>query len=435
MNNQEIIGILSQWNFWQKEVKTGLARPKYVQKLFNQRDQKEVSVIMGVRRSGKSTALLQTLKEIIENGASVQNILYINFEEPAFASDLDLKFLLQIYQAYREKFSPQGKIYVALDEVHMVPQWEKFVRGVYDRGDEVKFYITDSSSHLLSKEYGHTLTGRIYSNVIYPLSFREYLLFKGQDKLTDVAGININSAELRHAFQKYLEFGGFPQITLSGDAETKKQLLKEYYSAIIEKDIAGRYKVRDAGRLKEFCLLAMTQNGLPLSGYLAEKKQGIPQPTANKFLSYLEEVFLMLPVSYFSYSLSQQQKRPKKFYSIDTGIYNAVSFKFSENIGRVFENAVFLALKRGGNEIFYWQNKRETDFVVREGRAVKRLINVCWDLNEENKIREIEGLDESMKKFKLKESELITLQGEDKINTENGVVEIKNFFNLPEIAS
>jgi hypothetical protein len=73
--------------------------------------------------------------------------------------------------------------------------------------------------------------------------------------------------------------------------------------------------------------------------------------------------------------------------------------------------------------------------VVREGRAVKRLINVCWDLNEENKIREIEGLDESMKKFKLKESELITLQGEDKINTENGVVEIKNFFNLPEIAS
>jgi Predicted ATPase (AAA+ superfamily) len=186
MNNQEIIGILSQWNFWQKEVKTGLARPKYVQKLFNQRDQKEVSVITGVRRSGKSTALLQTLKEIIENGASVQNILYINFEEPAFASDLDLKFLLQIYQAYREKFSPQGKIYVALDEVHMVPQWEKFVRGVYDRGDEVKFYITDSSSHLLSKEYGYTLTGRIYSNVIYPLSFREYLLFKGQDKLTDV---------------------------------------------------------------------------------------------------------------------------------------------------------------------------------------------------------------------------------------------------------
>ncbi|NCU32939.1 MAG: ATP-binding protein, partial [Candidatus Moranbacteria bacterium] len=408
MTNHEIISILSQWNFWQKKVDTGLARPKYVQNLLKQKDQKEVSVITGVRRCGKSTALLQALEEIIDNGTPSQNILYINFEEPAFAADLDLKFLLQIYDAYREKFLPKGKIYMALDEIHMVPQWERFVRGVYDRGDNVKFYITDSSSHLLSKEYGHTLTGRSYSNVIYPLSFQEFLYFKKQDNLLDESKINTNSVQLRHAFLEYLEFGGFPQTTLTADKRTKTQLLKEYYSAIIEKDIAGRYKVRDSRLLKEFCLLAMTQNGLPMSGYSAQKAQDIAQPTANKFLSYLDEVFLMLPAGFFSYSLSQQQKRPKKLYSIDTGIYNAVSFKFSENIGRVFENAVFLALKRSGEEVFYWQGKRETDFVVRQGRSVKKLINACWNLNEENKSREVEGLVESMEKFKLKEARIIT---------------------------
>ncbi|MEW6610542.1 MAG: ATP-binding protein [Patescibacteria group bacterium] len=427
MTNQEIIDILNQWNFWYREPKTGLARPKYVEKLLQQKDQKEVSVITGVRRSGKSTVLLQMLKEIIREGGSPKNILYINFEEPALAPDLNLKFLLQVYDAYLERLSPQGKIFVALDEVHLVPQWEKFVRGIYDRGDEVKFYITDSSSHLLSKEYGRALTGRTYSNFIYPLSFQEFLNFKEKDELLRLE--NMGSPELRHLFRAYLEFGGFPQITLTESEEAKRQLLKEYYSAIIEKDIASRYEVRNMRQLKEFCLLTMTQNALPMSGYLAEQKQGITQPTANKFLSYLEEVLLMVPTNYFSYSLMQQQKRPKKFYSIDTGIYNAISFKFSENIGRVFENAVFLALRRSGAEVFYWQDKHETDFVVREGRAIKRLINVCWDLTDENKKREIAGLEEAMKKFELRESELVTLEYEDKIKTTSGTVQIKNFFN------
>ena len=427
MTNQEIIDILSQWNFWQKEPKTGLARPKYVSPLLKQKDQKEVSIITGVRRSGKSTVLLQILKEIIKGGTAVQNIVYINFEEPAFAPDLNLNFLLQIYDAYRERFLPHGKIYVALDEVHQVPQWEKFVRGVYDRGDEVKFYVTDSSSHLLSQEYGRALTGRTYSNLIYPLSFQEFLSFKNHDDLLN--SDNRCSPELRHLLREYLEFGGFPQVVLSDGEEVKRQLLKEYYSAIIEKDIASRYQVRDMRQLKEFCLLVMTQNGLSMSGYLAEKKQGISQPTANKFLSYLEEVLLMVPANYFSFSLAQQQKRPRKFFSIDTGLYNAVSFKFSENIGRVFENAVFLALKRSGAEVFYWQDKQETDFVVREGRAVKRLINVCWDLTNDNKKREVAGLEEAMKKFGIYESELITLEYEDKIKTPSGTVRIKNFFN------
>ncbi len=417
---------MKQWNFWRKKIDTGFARPNYADNLYKQKDIKEVSVVIGARRSGKSTILLQTLKRIIDDGVPPANVLYINFEEPAFARDLSLKFLLQIYDAFREAFAPKGKTYIALDEISLVPEWEKFVRGLYDRGEDIKFYVTDSSSRLLSGEFGRVLTGRTYSNVVYPLNFAEFIHFKGMGKrsLKDEA----HSPELRNLFLEFLRYGGFPQVVLTKNEDDKIKILKEYYTAIIEKDIVQRYQVRNFGQLKEFCLLAMTNNGLPTSGYNIEKKQKISQPTANKFFDYLSEVFLMFSVDYFSFSLTQRQTRPKKFYSIDTGIYNAVSFKFSENIGRIFENIVFLDLLRAGLEVFYWADKQETDFVVRRGVIVERLINVCWNLNNENRARELAGLDEAMQKFKIKKAELITLGFEERVEVTSGTVKIKNYF-------
>ncbi len=429
MLNKEIISVLSEWNFWYKDISTGIFRQKYADDLYRQKDLKEVTIVTGVRRSGKSTVLLQTLQQLIDNGAPATNILYVNFEEPIFSADLNLDFLSQIFRSYREEFLPQGKIYVALDEVHLVPQWEKFVRGIYDRESQVKFYVTDSSSHLLSDEYGRALTGRTFTNTVYPLSFSEYLKFNHLEKLLDG---DPRMSDLKSPFLRYLEFGGFPQVTLTPSDDDKAKLLKEYYFAIIEKDIISRYGVRDARQFKEFALFAISNSGLTVSGYAAEKKQEIPQPTANKFLDYLQEVFLLSQVRYFSYSLTKQRKWPAKVYCVDTGLYNAVSFQFSENIGRSFENAVYLGLKRAGLEVFYWQNKKETDFLARVGRKVNRLVNVCWDLNENNKEREISALSESMKEFNIDKSEIITMGCNEKITTDVGTIEIKDFLSLPE---
>ena len=429
MLNKEIISVLSEWNFWHKDISTGVLRQKYVGDLYRQKDLKEVSIVTGVRRSGKSTIVLQTLKQIIKSGVPVVNILYVNFEEPIFSTNLDLNFLLQMFRAYREEFSPKGKVYVALDEVHLVPQWEKFVRGIYDRDSNIKFFITDSSSHLLSNEFGSSLTGRTFTNAVYPLSFGEYLKFNHEEKQLDG---DAHTPELMHLFLKYLEFGGFPQIVLTFSDDDKSRLLKEYYFAILEKDIIARYGVRNARQFKEFALFAISSSGLIVSGYAAEKKQNIPQPTANKFLDYLEEVFLLSQARYFSYSLTKQRKWPAKVYCVDTGLYNATSFQFTENIGRSFENAVYLGLKRAGLEVFYWKNKKETDFLVRDGRKIDRLLNVCWDLNKENKDREISALIESMQEFKIDKGEIITVGYEDTITVETGTIEIKNFFSVPE---
>lgn len=430
MLNKEIIGVLSEWNFWHKDIATGIFRQKYADDLYRQKDLKEVSIVTGVRRSGKSTIVLQTLKRIIERGVPATHIVYINFEEPTFSADLNLDFLSQLFRAYREEFAPQGKIYIALDEVHLVPQWEKFVRGIYDKNANVKFFITDSSSHLLSNEYGRTLTGRTFTNTVYPLSFREYLQFNHSEELLDG---DIHAPALKHFFYNYLEFGGFPQVVLTPSNDDKSKLLKEYYFAIIEKDIIARYGVRDARQFKEFALFALSNSGLTVSGYAAEKKQDIPQPTANKFLDYLQEVFLLARVPFFSYSLAAQRKRPTKVYCADTGLYNAVSFQFSENIGRSFENAVYAGLKRAGLDVFYWKDKKETDFVTRAGRRVSRLLNVCWDMHKDAKKREIASLAESMKKFNITKGEIITLGYDETIAVDGGTIEIKNFFSVPEL--
>ncbi len=427
MLNSEIIEILNYWNFWDRQRDLGKTRHRYVDELYRQKDIKEASVVAGVRRSGKSTALLQVLKKVIANDTPKENILVINFEEPAFAPHLNLKFLLQIYDAYLEKFNPKGKIFILLDEVQLVPQWEKFVRGLYDRGENIKFYITGSSSRLLSKEFGPALTGRIYSNEIFPLDFREFLEFKNEQKLLDTIS-GKGAPNLRHLFREYMEFGGFPQIVLTADKKDKLQILKDYYSAIIEKDIVQRYEVRDIKQLKEFCLNMITNISNPFSAYQAEKKQKISQPTANKFLEYAREVFLIQAVNFFSYSYTRQKINPSKIYVIDPGLYNAVSFKFSENLGRIFENLVYLEYRRRQKDIFYWKNKNEVDFLIREGNKVDKIINVSWELNEENKQREIAGLLEAMDEFNQQEAEIITIGYEEEIKVKNKKIKIKNFF-------
>lgn len=429
MTNSQIIEILDYWNFWHEGRDVGISRPDYVNELFRQRDIKEASIVVGVRRSGKSTILLQVIKKIITAGAPKENTLYINFEEPAFAPYLKLEFLLQIYDAYLEKFNPQGKFFIILDEVHLVPQWERFVRGLYDRGENIKFYLTGSSAKLLSKEFGSALTGRIYSNEIFPLSFREFLEFNDrQNLLKKITGKG--SPALRNWLRQYMQFGGFPQIVLTKEEKDKVQILKDYYSAIIEKDIVQRYEVRDVKKLKEFCLNLIVNIAAPFSGYRAEKTQKISQPTANKFIEYAKEIFLIQTAGYFSYSLSQQKANPSKIYVIDPGLYNSVAFKFSENLGKIFENLTYLEYRKKQKEIFYWQNGNEVDFILRQGAKIEKAINVCWEFTAENQAREIQGLILAMDKFKIKKAEIITLDYEKEIKTQGKTIQVKNYFNI-----
>ena len=427
MNDSQLIEVLEDWNFWDQDRHVGVFRKAYTEELYRQRTLKEASVATGVRRAGKSTILLQVLKKLIDTGTPRQNILYVNFEEPTFIPCLNVELLQRIHDLHLEQFNPEGRRYIVLDEVQLVPGWERFVRGLYDKEKDIKFYITGSSSRLLSREYGASLTGRIVSNEIFPLSFQEFLGFKNKKKLIGKSR-GKGSPALRNLFNEYIRFGGFPQVVLTEVEKDRMQILKDYYTAVIEKDIIQRYQVRDVKKLKEFCLNLYANVSAHFSGYQAEKRQKISQPTANKFLEYAREVFLVQTSDYFSYSFTEQKSNPYKVYAIDPGLYNAVSFRFSENRGRLLENVVYLTLRRNENDIFYWKGKGEIDFLIRKGTRIDRLINVCWDLNEDNKKRELSGLTEAMDKFDLTDAEIIVSGYDDLIEFNGKKIAVKNIF-------
>jgi len=428
MNDSQLIEVLDYWNFWNQDRRTGVYRKDYVDELYSQGKLKEASIVAGVRRAGKSTILLQVLRKLIDSGTPRENILYVNFEEPTFIPYLTVEFLLRIHDLYLERFNPRGRTYVVLDEVQLVPGWERFVRGLYDRDKDIKFYITGSSSKLLSREYGTSLTGRIVSNEVFPLSFQEFLAFKEKEEMIERSR-GKGSPALRNLFNQYTRFGGFPQVVLTEEEKDKMQILKDYYTAVIEKDIIQRYQVRDIKKLKEFCLNLYANTASHFSGYQAEKRQKISQPTANKFLEYAREVFLVQTTDYFSYSFTEQKANPYKVYAIDPGLYNAVSFRFSENLGRIFENVVYLALRRKGEEIFYWKGKGEVDFLIRKGTRIDRLINVCWELNKKNEKREFSGLYEAMKQFNVSNAQIIVSGYDDQVDIKGKKIVISNFFN------
>lgn len=428
MNDPQLLEVLEYWNFWSQDRHTGVYRKIYTEELYRQRTLKEVSVVTGVRRAGKSTILLQVLKKLIDTGIPRKNILYVNFEDPTFIPYLTVELLLRIHALYLERFNPEGRTYIVLDEVQLVPGWERFVRGLYDREKDIKFYITGSSSRLLSKEYGSSLTGRLVSNEIFPLSFQEFLQFKGREGLLGKSR-GKGSPTLRNLFHEYIRYGGFPQVVLTQEEKDRMQILKDYYSAVIEKDIIQRYNVRDVKKLKEFCLNLYANAAAHFSGYQAEKKQKISQPTANKFLDYAREVFLVQTTDYFSYSFTEQKSNPYKVYAIDPGLYNAVSFRFSENIGRLFENVVYLTLRRNEDDIFYWKGRGEVDFLIRKGTRIEKLINACWDFNENNQKREMAGLCEAMDKFDVSDAQIVVSGYDDQVEFKGKKIAVRNFFN------
>jgi len=406
MNVSEIMSVLDKWNFWSQQIDTGFRRPFYSEKLNKLLRMTEIVALTGVRRSGKSTLILQLIEELIKKGTKPKNTLYINFEEPNFSDNLNVKFLVRIFDAYLEAFAPKGKVYLFLDEVQMVSGWERFVVSLYDRKVEVKIFVTGSSAKLLLGEISTLLSGRYVSEVIYPLSFKEFMDFKQEDYSP-----LIKKPKLYNYLREYIEFGGFPKVVTEKDNYGKKTLLVEYFNSILERDILFRHKIkkeRDIGEIANFSLANISGK---ISTYKLEKDFGISNPNSRRYFVYFKEAFLLQFVPFFSYSVKKQTYNPQKVFSIDTGLRNAVSFKFSEDIGKLLENVVLLELLRKKEKPYYWEGETEVDFVLRRGHKVSELLNVCYSLDEKTLQREIKSLEEGLAEFKDSTAKLIYWEG------------------------
>lgn len=423
MEKSRIIEVLAGWNFWNRDLEVGIPRKSYLDELLRFVKADKIVSIVGVRRSGKSTLMRQMAKAMIEAGTDRKNILIVNFEEPEFEG-ANVGLLQRIYEAYLEILRPPGKPFLFLDEVQNVEGWERFVRALNER-KEAFIAISGSSSRLLSQELATVLTGRQIYFEIFPLSFREFLSFEGME----IGGMEealLSSSKIRGLFREYLEVGGFPEIVLNKDPAYRARTSRSYYEDIISRDVVQRFKIRKPEGLKALARFYLTNISSPISFNRISRFLNLPTETIRRFSYSLETANLIFFTKRFSWSVKEQENSPRKVYSVDVGISNAIGFRFRENLGKVAENLVAVELRRKmaqnpSTEVFYWKDigQREVDFVVKEGLRVKQLIQVCWDPTDEaTRKRELKGLARAMEEFKLREGLVLTedFEGEEKIN-------------------
>lgn len=410
MRKDEILEVLSDWNFWaNKEIDVGIKRDEYVAKLIDLITKtNQIVCIVGVRRSGKSTIMKQLAKEL----GGDKNTLIVNFEDERFA-EKTLKLLMDASSVYFEKVRPEKTPFIFLDEVQNIPDWEKFARGMHERHD-ARIVVSGSSSKLLSEELATLLAGRHVVFDVYPLSFREFVVFKGARVESEVDMLAKRAEIKRLLLPEYMEFGGFPEVSLSAE---KNRVLLGYFETIITKDVVDRYKIREKEKVKTLAKYYLTNAASHVTFNRIANFLDMPLTTVERFSGHLETANALFFVKRFSYSLKEQEKSPRKVYSIDTGLSNVVGFRFDEKIGRTMENVVAMQLRinrtfRPEIEFYYWKDpagNKEVDFVVKEGLKVRRAIQVCRNLSElETKERELNGLLKAMEEFGLREGFVIT---------------------------
>lgn len=376
---ENAIDILKKWNPWEKEIEKGIIRGNYLKRIMPYLERKEVIVLKGIRRSGKSTIIKQLISELIKSGANKKQILYLNLEDYGFANNLTIELFDEVLEAYKLYSKNRGKVYFFIDEIQKIPFWEKWIRTKYDLNENIKFIVTGSSASLLSKELSTLLTGRNLSFTIMPLSFNEVIYF--------TKDINL---------EEYMAYGGFPEVVLEESKEKKAYLLQQYFEDILHKDIIDRYKIRNTKQLMDLARYLVSTSGSKVSINKLSKVFGIAKDTMQTYINYMIDAYLLFEVSYFSYSAKVRHDVSKlpKLYCLDNGFVNMVNVKYSKNIGKMFENTVLIKLAEKYKEISYWEeSESEVDFIVE-----KNAINVT-SVDKMPK-REFKGLEDFNKKFK-----------------------------------
>lgn len=364
-----------------------------------------IKVITGPRRAGKSVFSVLLLKD--------KNFAYLNFDDENL---LRIKNTDEIVKGIFEVYS--GPKFILFDEIQNLPEWELFVNKLQRRGHNL--ILTGSNARLLSKELATALTGRHVPVEIFPFNFREFLKAKNfelkEKLLPEIKGKILNYLDI------YLKNGGFPEIAVKN--LDPKAYLDTLFDAVLLKDVVKRYKVRFSQKIYDLALYLISNFSNEFS--FTKLKNTLDFSSVNtiqNYLRYLEDAYLVFTLNRFSFKRKEQIKTAKKIYLVDNGFILAKSFQFSENAGKLMKNLAFSELLKKGykaNEtLFYYKtrNQKEVDFVLKEGRDLKTLIQVCYLPDSKTEKREISALVEGSQELNCDDLEILTWakEGEEKI--------------------
>lgn len=363
-------------------------------------DHPNLVLISGMRRAGKSF--------FAHLSAGKERYAFLNFDDERLL-DFSAKDFNTVLECFGELYKEPGIL--LFDEIQNVRGWELFVSRLRNTH---KVIVTGSNAHLLSREMSSHLTGRFMEFTLFPMSFKEYCLFKGVGhRETDMYATRSRS-RITGLFSEYLQNGGIFDYYKFGP-----EFLRTLWRSVIDRDIVIRYHVKYPEILEKLALVLVNSFASKVSGAKLAKHFSLKSAhTVGDYIRSIENVFLMFPVHKFSYKVKEQFTTLKKMYVIDNGFIRALSFSFSENRGRMLENIVAVELKRqcvrAGAQLFYWDNyHHECDFVVKKGEKITGIYQVCSEVSVANREREINGLLAAAEEFGLKQAYILTSSQEE----------------------
>lgn len=373
---------------------------------------KQIKLITGPRRAGKSTEGLLMLKGT--------KFAYLNFDDAQLLNnwdeDLVMETLAMVYAGYE---------YLLLDEVQNLPEWDLWVSKLYRQG--INMVVTGSNAKMLSSEMATLLTGRYIQIEMLPFSLQEFL---GWNRVMSGHADSENQLSQTVLIDDYLRLGGYPE-TIESRTLTRNYL-STLFDSIIWKDVAKRHNIRNINDLNDLAMYLLSNFCNAFSANELAEQLGLASvATTKKFMTYLAEPYLFFYLSRYNNKLKVMKKAPQKVYVVDNGFVSAKAFSLSENLGRLLENQVFVELLRRGYDtdrsLFYYRsrNDKEVDFVTRRGPHVESLIQVCYDLTSERTLkREIESMIECAGELNCRNLVIVTMSDERTIEKDGYEIQV-----------
>lgn len=387
----------------------------------------KIVTVPGVRRCGKSSRMENVINSLLAAGVERERFLWVSFDDERLvrmkADDLDL-----IIDAYREMYPDveMASVYMFFDEIQLIEGWEYFVLRLYKHYSK-NIYISGSNATMLSSELKSALRGWPLEEETLPLSFREFCDFKG---IATEGWHGADLAKLRNAFLQYNSEGGFPEVVLTENPLHKTKILQTYFDTMLLKDLVEHYGLSNIEVLRYFLKRIMANLTKPTSirgifGDIKSRGLKVSKDDLYDWANHACSIFMFLRVPNYSKSLQKIESSQPKYYCIDNGLRDAVLLPQSEDDGKKLENTVFLQLYRKRmpmDQIFYYRGETECDFVIQRGATIDCLIQVTWDMSdEETRAREINGILEAAKTTGCTSLFIITADSSEVIECENGL--------------
>ncbi len=421
MNEDALLPVIAEW-LEETEIPSFVPRTVDLPDPANLR---RILAIVGPRRAGKTFLMYQLIAGMEEKGlAHRKEILFVDFEDYRLVgfTTRSVDALLTAFQ--RLTGSPPRHLF--FDEVQRLGDWSRVLRTLHNQR-RYNIVVSGSNSSLLHPEIATELRGRYEDLLLLPFSFREHLVLR--DVKVSPATVHTSArGRILAIFEEYLRWGGFPEVLLASTPAERRRLLQNYFRTIFYRDVVDRHRIRSSVVLETLMgeLLDSAASLFSIGRFeKALRANGLPgtKQTVANHLRHLQEAFFILAHEKFSHSPRKRLMNPRKVYLVDTG-FAALGHSFSENRGRILENAVAIELHRRGEEVAYFKGRHECDFILSRNRRPAEAIQVCWEFNAGNEKRELAGLAEAARVLEIEQLTVLTFDQRRTLEVDGKAVRI-----------